>query len=97
MFHLEKFGIGLPGFRDANSDRFESHHLGCYLDNQFHLDQFTSGSRCILGLSDGGFGGCLGPRHRYRRPDRTHSSFEWFGPGDHSRSHQVRWDLHHHV
>ena len=97
MFHLEKFGIGLPGFRDANSDRFESHHLGCYLDRQFHLDQFTRGSRCILEFSDGGFGRCLWPRHRYRLPDRTHLSFQWFGPGDHYRSHQIRWDLHHHV
>ena len=97
MFHLEKFGIGLPGFRNANSDRFESHHLGCYLDRQFHLDQVFGGCRCIVEFSNRGYGGCFWPRHRYTRPDRTHFSFQGFGTGDHSRSHQIRWDLHHRV
>ena len=87
VVRVEKFGIGHQGFRDANSDGFESHHLGCYPGRQFHLDQFISGSRSTLELSNRRFGGCLWPRHRYRRPDRTHFSFQGFGTGDHSRSH----------
>ena len=62
VVRVEKFGIGLPGFRDANCDRFESNHLGGDLDNQFHLDQFTSGSGSTPELSNRGFG----PGDHYR-------------------------------